>query len=399
MFKSLKRVTYQVPDMDQARQWYCTVLEKEPALDSPFYVMFVIGDAVLTLVPAGNGSSQGDERVVAYWGVEDIEAVYRRLLELGATARAEISTTRLNIRIAKVVDPFGNVIGITDKPADAKKQSVENQPSQSAMTVAFCRALAASDERVELRGPDYLAKIFLTEDSRQALKDQTSREWVIQKLTTPELYGYFKARTAYLDDIFTHALQENIPQIVFLGAGYDTRSYRFKDLIQGTRIYELDIQPTQQRKRELLKQAEVSIPDQVTFVPINFNADKIEEVLSAAGFDKNKRTLFIWEGVTYYLSAEAVSETLHSVKLSSPPGSILCFDYMTAPVPSTYNAEPFQFWIKPEKIEAFIGERGYRVLEHLTPEVIERMYLTLSDGSPAGKTLPFFCFVQASMSG
>ncbi len=241
MFTSLKRVTYQVPDISQARQWYSAVLEKEPELDSPFYAMFVIGDATLTLVPAGNESAQGDERVVAYWGVEDIEAAYRRLLELGATARAEISTSRLDIRLAKVVDPFGNVIGITDRPADAKKQSVENQPSQSAMTVAFCRALAASENRAELRGPDYLAEIFLTEDSRHALKDQTSREWVIQKLTTPELYGYFKARTAYLDDIFTQALQENVPQIVFLGAGYDTRAYRFKDKIRATRIYELDI--------------------------------------------------------------------------------------------------------------------------------------------------------------
>ena len=147
MFTSLKRVTYQVTDVNQAKQWYCAVLEKEPALDSPFYVMFVIGDATLTLVPAGNGSPPGDERVVAYWGVDDIEAAYRRLLELGATARAEISTSRLDIRIAKVIDPFGNVIGITDRPADAKKQSVENQPSQSAMTVAFCRALAASEDR------------------------------------------------------------------------------------------------------------------------------------------------------------------------------------------------------------------------------------------------------------
>lgn len=394
MFTSLKRVVYQVADINQARQWYCTVLENEPVWDSPFYVMFAIGDAVLTLVPSGNGSTQSDERVVAYWGVDDIEAAYQRLLECGATARTEISTV-LNIRIAKVVDPFGNVIGITDKPADAKKQSVENRPSQSAMTVAFCRALAATAERAELRGPDYLAEIFLTEDSQRALKDQTSREWVIQKLVTPELYGYFRARTAYLDDAFAQTLRENWPQIVFLGAGYDTRSYRFKELIQDTRIYELDIQPTQQRKRELLKQAQVPIPEQVTFVPVNFNADKIEAVLSTAGFDKNKRTLFIWEGVTYYLPAEAVSMTLDSVKLSSPPGSSLCFDYMTAPVPSTYNAEPFQFWIKPEKIEPYLNERGYTIIEHLAPEDIERKYLVLNDGSSAGKTLPFFRFVQA----
>jgi len=396
MFTSLKSVTYQVLDIDQAKRWYCEILAKEPALDSPFYVLFTIGEAALTLVPAANGSPQSDEGTVVYWGVEDIDVAYRRLLECGATSRSEISTS-LNIRIAKVVDPFGNVIGITDRLSDAKKGAVESQPSESAMTVAFCRALAALDEREELRGLDYLAEIFLTEDRRRPLKDRTSREWVIQKLVTPELYGYFRARTAYLDDIFEQALRENLPQIVFLGAGYDTRSYRFRELIKETRIFELDIQPTQQRKKELLRQANVPIPAQLAFVPINFKTERIEAGLLETGFNKQKRTLFIWEGVTYYLPLEAVNDTLNAVKINSPVGSTLCFDYMTEPVPSAYTAEPFQFWIESEKIGTFLAEQGFEVTAHLGPTEIEKQYLTMADGSVADKTLPFFCFVQASV--
>ena len=60
------------------------------------------------------------------------------------------------------------------------------------------------------------------------------------------------ARTAYIDAIFKQSLLENIPQIVFLGAGYDTRTYRFRELIKETNIFELDIKPTQQRKKEKL---------------------------------------------------------------------------------------------------------------------------------------------------
>ena len=393
MFTSLKRVTYQVPDIDRAKQWYRTILAEEPALDSPFYVMFPVGEAALTLVPAANGSPRSDEGTVVYWGVEDIDVAYRRLLECGATSRSEISTS-LNIRIAKVVDPFGNVIGITDRLSDAKKGAVESQPSESAMTVAFCRALAALDEREELRGLDYLAEIFLTEDRRRPLKDRTSREWVIQKLVTPELYGYFRARTAYLDDIFEQALRENLPQIVFLGAGYDTRSYRFRELIKETRIFELDIQPTQQRKKELLRQANVPIPAQLAFVPINFKTERIEAGLLETGFNKQKRTLFIWEGVTYYLPLEAVSDTLNAVKMNSPVGSTLCFDYMTEAVPSAYTAEPFQFWTESEKIGMFLAERGFEVTDHLGPAEIEKQYLTTVDGSVTGKTLPFFCFAR-----
>jgi methyltransferase (TIGR00027 family) len=397
MFKSVQRVTYQVADLERARQWYRTALGKEPALDAPFVVTFLVGEAVLTLVAAAITSPQSDGRVVAYWDVDDIEAAYQRLIEAGATPQAEISTS-LNIRVAKVIDPFGNIIGLTDKLSEAKKQSVESQPSEAALTVAFCRALAARDERAELHGPDYLAEIFLPEDRRRALQDQASREWMIQKFVTPELYGYFIARTAYMDHIFVQALRANLPQIVFLGAGYDSRAYRFKDLIQETRIFELDSQPTQQRKKALLHQANIAIPEQLAFVSLNFKTDPMAEALKQADFDKNKRTLFIWEGVTYYLPAEAVNETLNSVKLNSPAGSTVCFDYMTQAVPSAYAGELFQFWIATEKIEAFLAERGYTIVDHLTPAAIEKQYLTRRDSFAAGKTLPFFAFVQAAVS-
>jgi len=55
-------------------------------------------------------------------------------------------------------------VGITGKDS-AKQKSLEDKPSETAMTVAFCRALASVDDREELRGPDYLAEIFLTEES------------------------------------------------------------------------------------------------------------------------------------------------------------------------------------------------------------------------------------------
>lgn len=56
------------------------------------------------------------------------------------------------------------------------------------------------------------------------------------------------------------ALRENLPQVVFLGAGYDSRPYRFQDLLRNTRIFELDIASTQQRKRQVLERAGVAIP-------------------------------------------------------------------------------------------------------------------------------------------
>lgn len=407
MFKSLKSVTYQVPDLEKATQWYGKILNRQPVLDSPLAVMFELGDFGLTLKPRAKPAPSSDERIVAYWEVDDIDAAHRQLLESGATPHSEISPL-LQSRMAKVIDPFGNIIGITCKISD--KKTLADQPSDTAMTAAFCRALASKDEREEIRGPDYLAEIFLTEDGRKPLHDPAAREWVMQKFISPGTYEFFLARTAYLDQIVEKALRENIPQIVFFGAGYDTRTYRFAAQIKQTTIFEMDIASTQQRKKQLLQHANVPIPAQLTFVTIDFERDTLAKVLLQAGFERNKQTQFIWEGVTYYLSARAVDETLAFVRSHSPAGSAICFDYMLhAPDISSrygvkaakeamralYAAEPVQFGIEEETIESYLSVRGFKLIEHFTPEDMEKKYLTLHNGTTAGKVLALFRFAQA----
>lgn len=419
MLQCLKRVVYQVSDLEKAKHWYCKVLETEPTFDVPFIVYFQIGDSGLTLIPKANPELKSDDVVVAYWGVNDVDYAYKRLLQLGATPHTGIRTGFGGIKMANVLDPFGNILGITDATSDAKKRSVEKQPSETAMGVAAARAYAAVDEREEIRGSDYLAEIFLAKgsnakDLKRTLKDPAVRQWVIRDYLSPGMYEYQIARTAYFDRIMEQALRENIPQIVFLGAGYDSRPYRFKDLIRETRIFELDIHTTQQRKRELLRQANIPIPEQLVYVPINFNTENLKDVLFKAGFDKNKKTLFIWEGVTYYLPAEVVDDTLSLIRSNSPAGSSVCFDYnaLSPEMPDAYGvkeleqfmksempAESYQSGIEEGQIESFLSERGYQIISHLTAEDMERKYLTLRDGSTAGKVTALYCLVHASVLG
>jgi len=115
----------------------------------------------------------------------------------------------------------------------------------------------------------------------------------MRNLMTGGVYEYFIARTAYLDQVVSQALRENIPQIVLLGAGYDSRPYRFKDLIRDTRIFEVDIASTQSRKRQLLKQAGIQIPESVSFTTTNFEKDSLAANLAQAGFNPNQKTIFI----------------------------------------------------------------------------------------------------------
>lgn len=297
--------------------------------------------------------------------------------------------------------------------ADMSTHSIKYRASGTATATAFMRALAAHDEREEVKGPDYLAEVFLTKDRQAILKNTKVINWVLKNKIDPGAYEFMIARTAFFDHAVQRALQNTIPQIVFLGAGYDTRLYRFKDLIQGTRIFELDAQPTQQRKKKVLHQAGIHIPAQVTFVSINFESDSLRDALFGSGFNSDRKTLFVWEGVTYYLTAEAVDATLNFIRLNSPAGSSVCFDYASISaqsfndggvkkirqrMKSRFSSEPTKFGIKQGKLDSFLSGRGYSIIDHLTSKDMERRYLTLHDGSLIGMVPPLFCLVHAEVS-
>jgi len=294
--------------------------------------------------------------------------------------------------------------------SDTNKESVEYTPSKTAMGAATLRAISAIDDREEYRGTDYLAEIFLTEERKNVLKDLAAREWVIHNKIIPGMYEFIIARTAFFDDMVEHALRENIPQVVFMGAGYDSRPYRFRDLIANTRIFELDSKLTQQHKQELLRQAQVPVPAQVIFVSINFNTDDIGDVLTKAGFVKDQKALFIWEGVTYYLSAAVIDDTLRAIKTLSITGSSLCFDYASHSIETVHNegikklremmqsqypGEPTRFRIQEGKIESFLFDRGFTIRKLMKPAEMGKMSRILPQGSSFRNVLELFRFVHA----
>jgi methyltransferase (TIGR00027 family) len=397
MFTTLKRVTCQVDDLTKAKRWYGDLLGSQPLFDSPFAVIFKVGDCSLSLLPGKSPLPEWNGRVDVYWAVDDIDEAYRRLIDLGAAAHTPPRPV-LNIHIAKVTDPFGNVVGITGPSSASQGKSIENQPSHTAMSTAFCRALASRDERPGIKGPDGMAELFLTDEAKKLLANDASRTWAAANLVTSPLYGYMIARTAFIDDIFTKSLSERIPQIVILGAGYDTRTIRFRDSLGDTRVFELDIATTQTRKTDLLGSAGIVPPPNLTFVRINFLKERLEDVLAASGYDPRLKTLFVWEGVTYYLNRESVARTLRSVSAHSAPGSTVCFDYLTEKIESVNDAEPFGFWIEQTEIAQFLASCGIELTEDIDAKEMERRYLMLSDGSLAEQSLSRFRLACAAVT-
>jgi methyltransferase (TIGR00027 family) len=283
------------------------------------------------------------------------------------------------------------------------------------MFAALRRTLAHKRYADDRLGSDYLAECFLPAHFRFFLKFRRMRASTRDRLDSflPGLTEYVIARTVYFDDLFKDALKNQIPQIVLLGAGYDSRAYRFAGMNEGTRVFELDIAPTQERKKKCLQRVGVEIPRQVRFVPINFRDEPLGDVLERSGFESGERALFIWEGVSYYLDLDSVDATLDYTGRLSNRESTIAFDYTISlskgNVDQYYGAREFAstmkehhadeqllFSIDEGAIESFLGQRGLKIVHHLDNEEIERACLVDEDGSLIGRVTGHFRFVVAS---
>ena len=173
-----------------------------------------------------------------------------------------------------------------------------------------------------------------------------------------------------------------VEQLVELGAGYNTRTIQLQP-DQRIRYFEVDLPDTQQLKLKLLHRCGVDTSG-VTFVSANFLNDDWLDNLIRAGFDPTKPTFFLWEGVTYYLSREAMGKTFRTIAMSAP-GSVVVFDYATDaiikmrrnPIGRLHKAilkavrESQTFWIPSEPpvketLATLMGSYGLSLREHLS---------------------------------
>jgi predicted enzyme related to lactoylglutathione lyase len=115
MFKGLRTVIYHVHNINQAKEWYSSILGVKPYFDEPYYVGFNIGGFELGLDPDIKTTKIGNNSV-AYWGVDNIEMIFKRLIDMGAKKNSEIQDVGDSIKVASVKDPYGNIIGLIENP-------------------------------------------------------------------------------------------------------------------------------------------------------------------------------------------------------------------------------------------------------------------------------------------
>jgi len=271
---------------------------------------------------------------------------------------------------------------------------IEERASRTAEGPTICRVIesfAPEDKRVCY---DPLAVEFLNEKLRASYRNiQKSRFltklWLwISHIDPGGTKAESVVRTRYIDDYLQACISDGVEQVVILGAGNDSRAYRFKAL-EGIKVFEVDHAPTQKRKMANVKRLFGDPPRWVTYVPIDFEKENLAEKLLASGYKRDSLTLFIWEGVTMYLTAEAVDRTLSFVAENSGRGSSIIFNYFhRSVVDGTCRlrwakklrrrcqmvGEPLTFGIEAESIEEFLVMRGFSHVKRVTPSFLTSLY-------------------------
>jgi len=259
---------------------------------------------------------------------------------------------------------------------------VTNRASLTAEYMALFRALESSRGKRSRWFHDPFAAAFLHESRRWMYEVGrfAPGRWLIERLLdhyAPGVRAAGIARTKWIDEQANEALR-TATQLVLLGAGFDTRAYR---LPSASRVvaFEIDHPQTAPAKQAALRRSLGALPENVRFVSIDFNTQSLGEVLLRAGYNQAQASCLVWEGVTNYLTAEAVDSTLREIRQTCP-GSILLFTYIDRAVldrPDQFlgaaklmerlraYGEPWTFGFRPEELEAYLATRGFQLTADL----------------------------------
>jgi methyltransferase (TIGR00027 family) len=277
----------------------------------------------------------------------------------------------------------------------------DRRASSTADASAAARAYGAMQKDPALRGPDDMAIRFVGPFFRFVLLPGLRSRFVKEfERRAAGVFFHHQARTKYIDACFLAELAAGIRCVVLLGAGFDTRAYRFAAKLREARVFEVDHPATGAEKQRRVRRALGAAPPHVTYVPVDFTKEKVEERLSAAGYDPSRPTLFIWEGVSPYLDAAAVDATLAMVAKAAKRSSIV-FDYVHHSALEHPDAvarqhlalaakmgEPYQFGVDPENLPKLLLRHELTLEDDLSAEDLSARYLVASDGARWGNVTP-----------
>ena len=277
---------------------------------------------------------------------------------------------------------------------------MNNKASITALMSSFGRAFHAENEEHPVFA-DHLAKELMTAEEYAAVQgyilggsqffepeiDSAKQEpaELLRRLVNVHIAPSPLCRAAYTEQALKTAVLTGTMQYVILGAGMDTFAFRETEFLSKHRVFEVDHPMTQKDKTERIDRAGWTVPDNLTFVPVDFTKDNLTEHLIAGGFDPTVKSFFSWLGVTYYLSAEAIGKTLAELSSLCADGSTLVFDYpdenffdaaerriQNTVMMAKAGGEPMQSAFACGELEKLLEKHGFLIYELLTPDDIQK---------------------------
>jgi methyltransferase (TIGR00027 family) len=258
-------------------------------------------------------------------------------------------------------------------------------PKWTAQRAAVARAIGSAD-RWDGQHGDYLARALLPAALRAAIRFPLAR-WVLRASYDARVPGsrqYHAARTRVFDGIFERAATSRGDAIVIVGAGLDTRAYRFAAQLGAQRVVEVDHPATSRLKRARADAARLTAPLGLCRLELDVTrVDALSQLLQASG---GRASLVLCEGLLPYLTARD-ADVVFELTRQLGSGTQLAFDYLNAGVlthPERYFGarenmwhaarigEPYRSAIHPERLPAFLAARGLKLVKRHTSSELAR---------------------------
>ena len=268
-----------------------------------------------------------------------------------------------------------------------------DKASRTAQYMALFRALETRRNPGDRLFTDPYAIHFLDRSLRivaRASKIPALRSFITRTIQNkiPGAFSSGLARTKYIDELLRQNISGGAEQVLILGAGFDTRAMRL-DFLKEIPVIEIDHPNTSNFKIGVFRKRTEALPGNVTFCQIDFNTQSLDELAAAHHFDFTRPTTIIWEGVTNYLTAEAVGHTFAFLS-KFPKGSTAIFTYVHKQVleePGSFLGgekllkdleaieERWTFGFLPKDLAAYVSHYGFTLTEDLGAAEYRDKYL------------------------
>ncbi|MEN2765634.1 class I SAM-dependent methyltransferase [Ornithinibacillus xuwenensis] len=246
-------------------------------------------------------------------------------------------------------------------------------------------------------------------DKDSVIKFQDNSEEILKWITQVHLSPTPLARGAYCEQVLQHDITLGLKQYVILGSGLDSFCFRHPEYNDCIDIFEVDHPATQADKKQRLMQANLDIPNNLHFIPMDFTKEFSFRALLDAGF-KYEKTFFSLLGVSYYLSKEEISDLLMNLFSRVPSGSSIVFDYADETLfekkglhnrvsnmvkMASASHEPMKSCFTYEEIERLLEKSNLLIYEHLSPDHLNaRFFNNRADYLTAFETIHYIHAVK-----